>query len=72
MGKIVPIYPCTAGLTQNNIRSAVQNALESSGDSIADIIPESIREKYGLIDAETAIKTIHSPQSFDDFESARK
>lgn len=72
MGKIVPIYPCTAGLTQSNIRSAVQNALKNLNGSVADIIPESIRSEYGLTDAETAIETIHSPQSFDDFENARK
>lgn len=72
MGKIVPVYPCTAGLTQNNIRSAVQSALKNLNGRISDIIPESIRQKYGLINAAAAIRTIHSPQSFDDFENARK
>lgn len=71
-GKIVPIYPCTAGLTQQNIRAAVENALSSLEEPIEDVVPESIRREYGLVNADRAIRTIHAPESFDDFEEARR
>ncbi len=71
-GKIVPIYPCTKGLTQQNIRGAVAEALNNLSDDIEDIIPERIRKKYLLMTAEQAIRIIHNPESFDDFEEARR
>ncbi len=71
-GKIVPIYPCTKGLTQQNIRGAVKYALENLDGDITDIIPERIRNKYYLMAAEKAIRTIHQPEGFDDFEDARR
>lgn len=72
MGKILPIYPCTAGLTQNNIRSAVASARKGLGEKIKDVIPESIRDKYMLMSADEAISAIHSPESFEKFENARR
>ena len=72
MGKIVPIYPCTKGLTQHNIRSAVKAALENSKGMVKDIIPKKIRDKYMLLTADEAITTVHMPESFDNFEEARR
>ncbi len=72
MGKIVPIYPCTKGLTQHNIRAAVMCALDGARGKIRDIIPEKIRDKYMLLTAEEAICAVHMPESFDNFEGARR
>lgn len=72
MGKIVPIYPCTAGLTQHNIRAAVENALKNIDGKIEDIIPQAIRGKYVLMSADEAIRAVHMPTSFDSFEEARR
>lgn len=72
MGKIVPIYPCTAGLTQQNIRGAVNAALNALEEPVSDIIPDSIRKKYMLLDADDAIRKIHQPQDFDSFDLARR
>ncbi len=71
-GKLVPIYPCTAGLTQQNIRAAVASALGGLEEKISDIVPNVIREKYGLISADDAIRQMHEPRSFDDFDIARR
>lgn len=72
MGKILPVYPCTAGLTQSNIRAAIKVAKENLSEPITDVIPERIRKKYMLLSADEAISTIHMPQSFDEFENARR
>lgn len=71
-GKIMPIYPCTAGLTQRNIREAVQNALHALEEPIPEILPEAVRKAYGLLDIEKAIYQVHMPESFADFEDARR
>ena len=71
-GKIVPIYPCTKGLTQQNIRGAVESAMGGLGEKIPDIVPDGVRRKNMLMSADEAIRIIHNPESFDDFENARK
>jgi len=71
-GKIMPIYPCTAGLTQRNIREAVQNALTALDEPLPEILPEAIRKAYGLMDISQAIQEVHMPESFGNFEEARR
>ncbi len=72
-GKIMPIYPCTSGLTQRNIRDGVRSALSMiAEDEIPDIIPEKIRKTYSLIPISEAIKEIHQPENFSSFEEARR
>lgn len=71
-GKIMPIYPCTAGLTQQNIRAAVSAALNSLDEAVTDIIPKNIRDKYLLMSEDEAIHKIHEPENFDSFDEARR
>lgn len=70
--RIVPIYPSTGKLTQNAIRSAIRNALEYAGDSLADVIPQRIKLEYNLADTRYAIYNIHYPESDDAFLKARE
>lgn len=71
-GKIVPIYPCTAGLTQRNIREAVQNALQSLDEPLPDVLPSAVCEHFHLLPLQQAIYQIHQPESFPEFEEARR
>ncbi len=71
-GKIVPIYPCTAGLTQRNIRESVQGALETLSEKIPEILPEQIRKMFDLMPVNDAIFQIHQPDDFASFENARR
>lgn len=72
MGKILPIYPCTAGLTQNSIRGAVKSALDNLGERIDNIIPDDIINCFSLMSTDTAIRAIHNPKNFDEFNEARR
>lgn len=71
-GKIIPVYPCTAGLSQRHIRDAVQNALELLTEPMPDVLPPPIREAYSLMPVERAIRQVHEPDDFDTFEEARR
>lgn len=71
-GKIMPIYPCTAGLNQRQIRESVQNALAALEEPLPELLPEPVRKAYGLMDIAQAIEQVHMPQSFGDFEDARR
>lgn len=73
-GKIIPIYPLTYGLSQFTIRKIIENALIEVGNrnAIKETLPEYIIKKYNFYDRCNAIKSIHFPKDFKDFEKARK
>lgn len=68
--KIEPIYPLTAGLTQNVFRMTMEKCLPYIRE-IPESIPDWIREKYTLCGIDYAIRNIHFPESFEKFEFAR-
>ena len=70
-GKIIPIYPLTAGITQNVFRGIVETAVKSVQGNLIDSLPEWIRVQYKLDDIEKAIHNIHFPENLDEFEKAR-
>lgn len=69
--KIIPIYASTASLSQNLIRSVINNALKITVGSIEDVLPESIRSKYKLAEINYSVENIHFPKSDMDFNNAR-
>jgi len=71
-GKIMPVYPATYKLTQNAIRLAVKNALESAKGKLEETLPEYFLKDYNLLELEESLNEIHFPTSFDKRMEARK
>ena len=71
-GKIIPIYPLTYQLSQNAIRKIIEEALIEVGGKLEENLPEYILKQYSLYDRNTAIKKIHFPDNFAEFNLARK
>ena len=69
--RVLPVYPLTAGLTNAALGKAVRQALAVC-DPPAEIIPASVRERYGILPAEQAYYAIHEPQSMAQAELAKK
>ena len=69
--RVLPIYPLTAGLTNAAVLKAVRQALAVC-DPPAEIIPASVRERYGILPAERAYYAIHESQSMAEAEVAKK
>ena len=69
--RILPIYPLTAGLTNAAVLKAVRQALAIC-DTPEEIIPEAIREQYGILPAERAYYAIHEPSDMAEAELAKK
>jgi len=68
-----PIYRETRGITSRFIYHTVQKIIKSGMvQEIDDYIPEDIRTKYKLPKLSTALIWIHSPQSDNDAQAARK
>lgn len=70
-GKIIPIYPLTHGITQNVIRSVIENAIKLLDNGLEETLPKAIIKKYNLCELNKAINDIHFPKVLDDFEIAR-
>ena len=70
-GKIVPVYPLWGGLTQKIIQGAMSEAIKHKG-KIKEYLPYDLIERYKLLEINEAIETIHFPNTFDNFERARK
>ncbi|MBQ8579448.1 MAG: ATP-dependent DNA helicase RecG [Oscillospiraceae bacterium] len=69
--RILPIYPLTAGLSSAAILKAVRQAL-SICDVPAEIIPEAVRRRYGILGADRAYYAIHEPTSMAEAEMAKR
>ena len=69
--RILPIYPLTAGLTNVALLRLVQQALAVC-DPPEEILPDEVREKYGILPAERAYFAIHEPNSMAEAELAKK
>ncbi len=69
--RILPIYPLTAGLSNAAMLRAVQQALAIC-DVPAEILPASVRERYGILPAERAYYAIHEPSSMEEAQMAKK
>lgn len=71
-GRIVPVYPLTAGLTQRDMERVTDAALAAVPGDWPDPLPEVLRAKYRLLDAADALAAIHRPQTADEVGQARR
>ena len=69
--RVLPIYTLTAGLSNTVLYKTVLQALAIC-DPPAEIIPEAVRQKYGILPAERAYYAIHEPTSMEEAELAKR
>ena len=69
--RVLPIYPLTAGLSNAAMLKAVRQALAIC-DTPAEILPESVRREFGILDADRAYYAIHEPANMVEAEMAKK
>lgn len=69
--QIIPIYPATGHLSQRFLRTLVGRVIEEHARLMPDVLPSSLRERLGLMEAETAWRAVHFPDSGEELEAAR-
>ena len=69
--RILPIYPLTAGLSNAVMLKTIRQALAVC-DVPEEIIPEDVRNEYGILPAQRAYYAIHEPNSMEEAELAKK
>jgi ATP-dependent DNA helicase RecG len=70
--RIAPYYSLTEGLSQKDIRKALNAALQQINEKLTDVFPEELRKKYGMAEINFCINNIHFPETLDNLELARR
>ncbi len=70
-GRIMPIYPLTAGLSNHLMASLVRQALPCVA-ALPETLPQPIRQGHNLAALEYALRNIHFPQDEHALEIARR
>ncbi len=71
LARIVPIYTVCEDLSIKVLRRAIFNAIQMYKNEIKNILPDFIREKYGILDKKIAVEQIHFPESQELLAQAR-
>ena len=71
-GRIMPIYPLTAGVSQSMLYKAVEQGLAACVDELPDILPENVRLVYQLCHTRFAYENIHFPTDDEALSAARR
>jgi ATP-dependent DNA helicase RecG len=70
IGRIVPVYPAAAQLTQRFLRVLAFDAVSKYAASLTERLPTYLRARQKLVDIRFAINNIHFPTSFENLERA--
>ena len=71
-GRIVPIYPLTAGVSQLILSRSIRQGLDACADILPDVLPDRVRRHNQLYRIEYAYENIHFPESAEALDLARR
>src|SRR4051812_10509716 len=70
VGRIVPVYRLTAGLTAPRLRVAIREALDRAGSGYEEYLAAAIRAEESLVGIRQALEEAHYPVSFEGRDAA--
>ena len=70
VGRIVPVYRLTAGLTANRLRVAIREALDRVGRDYPEYLPPDLQSDEKLVRIGDALEEAHYPASFEGRDAA--
>ena len=71
IGAYYPLYPLTKGIQSWDLQRAVAFALTVL-DELPELVPDDVRESFGLVDAHTALHWIHAPDEEEQIGRAQR
>ncbi|MDI6692969.1 MAG: ATP-dependent DNA helicase RecG [Anaerosomatales bacterium] len=71
LGRILPVYRTTEGLSTNWLRRLVESAVVQFGD-VPDALPAELRARRSLPPLKWALRAIHLPRSTEEIDVARR
>ena len=71
-GRLVPVYPLTAGVGQHWLRRLVHQTLTDHAADIHDPLPGELARRHGLLPLADALRGIHFPADGAELDRARR
>ena len=71
-GRIVPIYPLTAGVSQLVLSRSIRQGLDACAQILPDVLPDEVRQAHHLCRINYAYENIHFPESMEALALARR
>ena len=71
-GRIMPVYPLTAGVSQSLLCKAVRQGLDACADELGDFLPEDTRREHRLCHVRYAYENVHFPADDEALGVARR
>ena len=71
-GRIMPLYPLTAGVTQLIMSRAMRQGLDECRELLEDVLPDYVRQEHNLCYVNYAYENVHFPASPEALEIARR
>ena len=71
-GRIVPIYPLTAGVSQLILSRSIRQGLDACADILPDVLPDQVRQDHHLCRIGFAYENIHFPGDEKALDLARR
>ena len=71
-GRIMPLYPLTAGMSQLILSRAVRQGLNECRELLEDALPDNVRRDHNLCYTNFAYENVHFPASPEALEIARR
>ena len=71
-GRIVPVYPLTAGVSQLILSRSIRQGLDACADILPDVLPDEVRQNHQLCRIGYAYENIHFPESPEALDLARR
>ena len=71
-GRIVPVYPSTAGLYQRVLRLYIKEALDRWVAGMSEFLPKDVLDQEELPEITWALQQVHYPESISLAQKARK
>ena len=72
IGRIVPVYSLTKGITNRFLRKIIKSALDNLLPKIQDSLSYGIRKKYNFLNLAKALLNLHFPETFETLEESRR
>lgn len=60
-GRVVPLYPLTAGLHQKTMRALMKSVIDTYIPQVQETLPETVRRAYHLPGLAEALRQVHFP-----------
>ena len=71
IGRVLPVYPLTEGVSADVIRKAVMTVLPAA-QKLKDPLPPQVRQQYGFLSLPEAVSHLHFPPDHDTLAQARR